>query len=92
MNGFNQDEWYSQRELIVLQGNLAKFSQNQKLKEFLINTQDRVLVEASPVDKVWGIGLSVDSPGVDDPKNWRGLNLLGFALMQVRQEMKNIKT
>ena len=68
-------------------GNLAKFSQNAELKEFLLNTDNRVLVEASPVDKIWGIGLAVDDKNIENPLMWQGLILLGFALMEVRDDL-----
>ena len=58
------------------------------LKEFLLNAGDRVLVEASPVDTIWGIGLAADDSGALDPNKWQGLNLLGFALMCVRDQLK----
>jgi len=67
--------------------NLAKFSQNPQLKAFLLGTGSRILVEASPVDKIWGIGLAQDNPAAENPKQWKGLNLLGFALMEVRQQL-----
>jgi len=54
------------------------------LGAFLLRTGERVLVEASPVDRIWGIGLARDDPAATDPSRWRGLNLLGFALMAVR--------
>lgn len=81
---FNQQIWEQHREQIVFDGNLAKFSQHQDLKTFLLSTGDRVLVEASPVDKIWGIGLAKDAEHIDNPLTWKGLNLLGFALMKVR--------
>ena len=59
-------------------------SQNPELKEFLLNTGDSILVEASPVDAIWGIGLAADDPAAAEPHNWQGQNLLGFALMRVR--------
>jgi ribA/ribD-fused uncharacterized protein len=84
IQNFNETLWQEKRMQIVVKGNLAKFSQNQALKTFLINTQHRILVEASPVDKTWGIGLAADHELVTQPEKWPGLNLLGFALMKVR--------
>lgn len=80
--------WLENRYEIVRQGNLYKFSQNKDLKEFLLNTKERVLVEASPVDPIWGIGMATDHKEVNNPAKWKGLNLLGFALMEVRDELK----
>ena len=88
VKSFQQDIWMENRTAIVVAGNLAKFSQNEELKEFLLNTRNRVLVEASPVDRIWGIGLAIDNPDIENPWKWKGLNLLGFALMQVREELK----
>ena len=70
-----------------MNANLAKFSHNSELRQFLINTGDRVLVEASPVDKIWGIGLAKGDPLADSPSDWQGLNLLGYALMEVRFQL-----
>ena len=84
VRGFNEETWLAHRYAIVVRANLAKFAQNPALGAFLRNTGTRVLVEASPVDTVWGIGLAQDDAKVNDPNQWRGLNLLGFALMQVR--------
>ena len=57
------------------------------LKNFLNNTGTRVLVEASPENRIWGIGLAADHPDCEKPDKWKGLNLLGFALMEVRDEI-----
>lgn len=81
---FDEATWNDQRSAIVVSGNLAKFQQHPDLREFLMNTKARVLVEASPVDRIWGIGLAADSERAENPKQWQGLNLLGFALMEVR--------
>ncbi|PWJ43721.1 NADAR family protein [Sediminitomix flava] len=86
VRGFIEEVWLKHRYQIVVRGNLAKFGQNLELKNFLISTKKRVLVEASPVDAIWGIGLSKDSKVIENPLKWRGLNLLGFALMEVRDE------
>lgn len=82
--GFNDEMWLKHRYEIVLKGSIQKFSQDADLKNFLINTGDRVLVEASPVDAIWGIGIAADHKNAEHPELWRGLNLLGFALMEAR--------
>jgi ribA/ribD-fused uncharacterized protein len=87
--GFNQEVWEHKRFEIVINANLAKFSQNAKLGVFLINTGNRVLVEASPVDRIWGIGLAQGNPASENPNTWKGRNLLGFALMEVRDRLTN---
>jgi hypothetical protein len=88
VRGFKEDIWLEKRFDIVVEGNLAKFSQLTELKDFLLSTEDRVLVEASPVDKVWGIGLASDDNNVENPNLWNGENLLGFALMEVRSQLR----
>jgi len=89
IKNFDQLTWDKRKFEIVKGGNIYKFSQNQKLGDYLINTGDRVLVEASPVDPIWGIGLSQDSNNIDNPHTWRGLNLLGFSLMETRDFLKD---
>lgn len=84
VRGFNDKVWLQHRYDIVVRANQAKFSQNPQLNEYLLQTGSRVIVEASPVDNVWGIGLAQDSADANNPNLWKGLNLLGFALMQVR--------
>lgn len=84
VSGFAEDTWREHRFDLVLTGNLAKFGQHPELGRFLLGTGDAVLVEASPVDRVWGVGLVADDPRVRDPAKWRGQNLLGFVLMEVR--------
>jgi len=88
VNNFDAAKWDLHKFEIVVNGNLHKFNQNQNLKEFLLNTNDRVIVEASPVDPIWGIGLATDHPHVENPILWKGENLLGFALMEVRDLLK----
>lgn len=85
--GFDEAVWVCHRFDIVAAGNLAKFGQNHSLRDFLLGTADQVLVEASPVDPVWGIGLAAGDPRAQDPVCWQGLNLLGFALMAVRDAL-----
>jgi len=82
--GFNETKWNENRFEIVKQGNIHKFTQNPKLEEYLLKTENRILVEASPVDTIWGIGLTQDSKDINNVNAWRGLNLLGFALMEAR--------
>lgn len=90
VKGFDQVVWDQFKYPIVLNGNWCKFFQNQDLREFLLSTGDSVLVEASPYDSVWGIHLSADSPDAKDPMKWQGQNLLGFALMEVRDELRRV--
>lgn len=87
VENFENSVWESKRFDIVVQANLLKFGQNGALKEFLVSTGDRVLVEASPVDNVWGIGMATDHPNAENPSKWKGLNLLGYALMEVRSQL-----
>jgi ribA/ribD-fused uncharacterized protein len=84
VRNFDQATWEAQRTRIVVDGNTLKFSQHDDMRAFLLGTGDRVLVEASPLDRIWGIGLKEDDPRAEDPARWRGLNLLGFALGDVR--------
>lgn len=86
--GFIEETWERQRLAVVVQANLLKFSQHPPLCEFLLRTGTKILVEASPTDRIWGIGLSASDPHVDNPNHWKGPNLLGFALMSVREELQ----
>lgn len=88
ISGFDEKIWNENKTDIVIKGNTAKFSQNQELKEFLLGTNDRILVEASPYDKIWGIGMSEKDSGIMNPNCWQGENLLGFCLMEVRDIIK----
>ena len=72
----------------MLQGNFGKFSQNGRLRDYPLSTGDAVLAEASPYDRIWGIGLTADDPHAQNPMRWRGENLLGFVLMQVRDMLR----
>ena len=87
VRGFDEAVWERERFDIVIAASVAKFSQNAALRTFLLNTKQRVLVEASPRDAIWGIGLSEANPASRHPEQWRGLNLLGFALMRARREL-----
>ncbi len=90
VRGYDEARWQSHRFDIVVEGNLAKFTQHPRLRAFLLSTGDQVLVEASPVDAIWGIGLAATDPRAADPAQWPGLNLLGFALMAVRERLAGI--
>ena len=88
VKGYDEQSWRQHRFEIVCRANQAKFNQNIELKTFLINTKDSILVEASPYDKIWGIGMDVNHSDIKHPAKWRGLNLLGFALMVTREQLK----
>jgi ribA/ribD-fused uncharacterized protein len=86
---YEDEAWGRVRVDLVVEGNVAKFGQHAKLREFLLSTGNKVLVEASPRDCIWGIGLGRDNERARDPRTWRGRNLLGFALMQVRDRLRS---
>ena len=88
---FDDAMWTEHRFDIVVAANMGKFSGNGPLRRFLLSTGDQVLVEASPVDPVWGIGLAANDPDARLPHRWMGLNLLGFALMEVRERLRTPK-
>jgi ribA/ribD-fused uncharacterized protein len=88
VEGFDPRQWDQHKYEYVREGNYHKFSQHPALREFLLNTGDRVLVEASPVDKIWGIGMAKTDDHIHNPARWKGENLLGFALMEVRDELR----
>ena len=90
IKGYDDDHWNQHRYAYVVAGNYAKFTQHAALKEYLLLTGDRVLAEASPVDKIWGIGLDKNDPAAGNPNLWKGLNHLGFALMEVRDLMRHL--
>jgi len=87
IKNFDDKEWCRYREEIMLRGLYHKFSQNIDLRNKLLSTQDKILAEASPYDKIWGIGLSIDDPRIYNVGTWRGLNLLGKCLMIIRKQL-----
>ena len=89
ISGFDEHIWCQNRERIVYEGNYAKFTQNDKLMNYLIKQKDKILVEASPYDRIWGVGLSAEDNAILNPNYWQGQNLLGFVLMQVRDTILN---
>ena len=89
VSNFNEKLWIQERDRIVLEGNLLKFRQNEDLKTKLMATGDKHIVEASPLDSIWGIGLAEDS-AFGSSKKW-GLNLLGKALVETRRILSEEK-
>ncbi|MDQ0949259.1 ribA/ribD-fused uncharacterized protein [Streptomyces phaeochromogenes] len=88
VRGFDEGAWERERFGIVVEGSVRKFASDGELRSFLLGTGERVLVEASPVDRVWGIGLAANDDRAFDPERWRGPNLLGFALMEARGRLR----
>lgn len=84
VKNFNVDQWSKVSRAYVRIGNLEKFS-DPALKKILLDTGNKTIVEASPYDKVWGIGLGENDPRALDKSQWQGLNWLGEVLMEVRQ-------
>ena len=89
VKNYNENDWNGVRQIIVYEGLTAKFSQNQFLKEQLLNTKECLLAECAVKDKIWGIGLSMTDINRLDQSKWSGQNLLGYTLMMVRKQLKN---
>lgn len=90
VKNFDDAVWRANARRLVTEGSVAKFEQNPALRDFLLSTGDAVIVEASPRDCIWGIGLGQDNPKAQNPTTWRGQNLLGFALMDVREALRGL--
>lgn len=84
VRNFNREVWDQHCMSIVIKGNYYKFKQNIPLGKELLSSDNRIIVEASPYDNIWGIGMGENALGIEDPANWKGLNLLGNAIMNVR--------
>lgn len=91
VTNFDNILWDLHKYAFVVEGNYHKFSQHPGLQNFLLTTGDRVLVEASPVDTIWGIGMAKNDENIYNPSKWKGENLLGFALMDVRDQLRVLK-
>ena len=84
VTGYDDNVWNGIRQIVVYQGLLEKFAQNEDLKEMLAATGDSMLAECAVNDRIWGIGLSMKDPDRMDKRKWKGQNLLGYAIMMVR--------
>ena len=87
VSGYQDNIWNGLRQIIVYEGLLAKFLQNELFREQLKGTDDAILAECAVKDQIWGIGLSMKDPKRLDINQWRGQNLLGYALMMVRKKL-----
>ena len=90
VKNFDDAIWKAQRLAIVKAGSTAKFTQNADLRALLLATAGTTLVEASPYDRIWGIGLAASNPLAQDPNTWRGQNLLGKILTELRDELGTV--
>ena len=88
VKNFDKDKWEAIARDVVYKANYAKFTQNKDCLNELVKTGDKIIVEASPYDCIWGVGLRCDDPKVLDEKNWRGTNWLGEAIMKVREDIE----
>ena len=88
VRNFNGEEWTKVSLKYMIDVNYAKWTSNDKLKKLLLSTDNKILVEASPYDTIWGIGIHWDDDDVLDEKKWKGTNWLGEALMKVRNKIK----
>lgn len=90
VKGYNDGYWNGVRQLLVYEGLKEKFAQNDDLKKQLLDTEDSILAECAVNDRIWGIGLSMKDSNRLEPEKWRGQNLLGYALMMVRERMQGL--
>ncbi|MGB0522124.1 MAG: NADAR family protein [Flammeovirgaceae bacterium] len=90
VRNFDHAQWSANCYEIVKQGNVHKFGQNEELRGYLLTTGNRILVEASPQDAIWGIGMAENHPDIYFPSKWKGTNLLGFALMEARDVLASV--
>ena len=88
VKGFDKVQWENAAQDIVFAGNLAKFTQHKDCQDLLMGTGDLIIAEASPTDKIWGIGLAEDDPAAFDQNKWMGTNWLGIAIMRVRHILR----
>ena len=88
VSNYNDHHWNGVRQIVVYEGLYAKFSQNEDLKMQLLSTGDVLLAECAVKDRIWGIGLSMHDPDRLDRAKWNGQNLLGYALMLVREKLR----
>lgn len=89
VKNYNETVWNGVRQIVIYEGLLAKFGQNEDLKNKLLQTDNDILAECAVSDKIWGIGLSMHDERRFDMREWKGQNLLGFALMKTRDKLKN---
>ena len=89
VSNFSQKVWDANKEIIIVKGLIAKFSQNEELKEKLLSTGDAELAEMAVQDKIWGTGMSMTNPNRFNKLLWNGQNLLGKCLMLARKQIKN---
>ena len=83
----DENQWNGIRQIVIYEGLMRKFSQNQDLKEKLKATGNTILTECAVKDGIWGIGLSMKDPDRLDRSKWKGQNLLGYTLMMVRERL-----
>ena len=87
VSGYDDNYWNGIRQIVVYKGLLAKFAQNDNLKELLKGTEEAILAECAVKDKIWGIGLSMKDADRLNRTKWKGQNLLGYTLMMVREQL-----
>jgi len=92
VKGFEPEKWNEVAKRVVLAANVNKFTASQELKKAILSTGNKIIVEASPYDKIWGIGLAPDDPKALDESTWEGTNWLGEAVMEARKIIRSLES
>lgn len=88
VKNYDDTVWSGMRHIIVYNGLLEKFRQNAEIRDKLLSTSDDILAETTARDRIWATGMSISDNACFDPHKWKGQNLLGFALMCVREQLR----
>jgi len=87
VRNFDEEKWHEVRENVMYQVNHAKFTQNDPIRKTLVDTGDKILVECNSADLIWGAGIDMMDKRINNPLEWPGENLLGFVLMDLRENL-----
>lgn len=90
VKNYNDKSWNAIRDFVMCHGLYNKFTQSKPHKEYLMRDEfyGKLFVEASPIDRIWGVGMDIDNPDIDDESKWLGENALGQLLTSIRNLLR----